>query len=487
MAGLSSTGFTVKRLTDIIASLKSRAVTEFSPFIEEVGDVVDTSDRSVLGRWINVVSVPIADLWETAQDVYSAFNIDSAQGVALEQLVALGGGSRKTPTASQAMLISYGTYNITIPDGSYVRSTTNHIFEFQEDVLLDENSAKGIQITPTVVSNSTLYSFTYQVAGSNPNPVTVSFTSSGSATTANIVAGFETEINDNHGAYISASIVDDDLLVEVADLNYICDFAGLSQFTINKAKKGTEAICTETGALKFDANTINTIQSPLVGWDSVTNPFAALDGTDLESDASLRFSYLKSKFQDGSNTYEAIYSAVSKVNGVQQIVIYENETDDDFVDPPVPAHSFHPIVLGGVDQEIAQAIWNNKPAGILSYGDVTVQIEDSAGVLHDVSFNRPTEVPIYISIAIVKDDTFPLDGADLIKQAIVDYISDFTIGQDVIFTRLFSPINSAASGFYVDNMSIDSSPTPTTSSNIVIDSDEIANISSSNISISYVS
>lgn len=487
MSGLSTTGFTVKRLTDIISSLKTRAVTEFTPFIEEVGDVVDTSDNSVLGRWINIVSVPIAELWETAQDVYSAFNIESSQGVALEQLTALGGVSRNTATASQALLVNYGTYGITIPDGSYVRSTTNHIFQFEEDVLLDENEAVAIQITPTVVSNSTLYSFTYQVAGSNPNPVTVSFTSSGSATTANIVAGFETEISTSHAAYISASVVDNDLFVTVADLNDVCDFAGLSQFTINKASKSTRSFCTETGSLKFDANTINIIQSPLVGWDSVTNPFAALAGMNLEDDASLRFRYLKAKYQDGSNTYEAIYSAVTKLNGVQQIVIYENETDDDFIDPPVPAHSFHPIVLGGVDAEIAQAIWDNKPTGILSYGDVTVQIEDSAGVLHDVSFNRPTEVPIYISIAIVKDDTFPLDGADLIKQAIVDYISDFTIGQDVIYTRLFSPINSAAGGFYVDSMAIDSSPSPTTGANITIDSDEIANISSTNIAISYVS
>ena len=49
MAGLSSTGFSVKRLNEIIASLKASAVTKFSPSLG-VGDVLDTSDNSVLGR-----------------------------------------------------------------------------------------------------------------------------------------------------------------------------------------------------------------------------------------------------------------------------------------------------------------------------------------------------------------------------------------------------------------------------------------------------
>ena len=45
MAGLSSTGFSVKRLDEIIASLKASAVTKFSPSLG-VGDVLDLTDNS---------------------------------------------------------------------------------------------------------------------------------------------------------------------------------------------------------------------------------------------------------------------------------------------------------------------------------------------------------------------------------------------------------------------------------------------------------
>ena len=46
MAGLTSTGYTTKRLNDIITSLKSKADVEFSSFLTR-GDVLDTSNNSV--------------------------------------------------------------------------------------------------------------------------------------------------------------------------------------------------------------------------------------------------------------------------------------------------------------------------------------------------------------------------------------------------------------------------------------------------------
>ena len=202
MAGLSTTGFSVKRLTDIISSLKASANTEFSGFLTG-GDVLDTTDNSVLGRWIKIIAEPLAELWETSQQVYSSFYINQATGVSLEGLCALGGVIRNTATASQALLVSYGTYGVTIPDGSYVRSAnTNKVFEFQEAIVLNETGATAIQITPTTVADSTVYSFTYKVLGSNLNPVTVTYTSGVSATTSSIVNGLMGVVNASHSTYI---------------------------------------------------------------------------------------------------------------------------------------------------------------------------------------------------------------------------------------------------------------------------------------------
>ena len=358
------------------------------------------------------------------------------------------------------------------------------MFEFQEAVVLNGTGATAIQITPTVVADSTVYSFTYKVLGSNLNPVTVTYTSGVSATTSSIVNGLMGVVNASHSAYIEATLVGADLLVQVTNQDYACDFVA-TQFTINKAKKQTLATCTETGVNLQDANTIETIQSPLVGWDTVTNPFAAIVGKVVETDAELRLRFLQAKFQDGSNTYEAIYAAILKLDGVKQVVIYENETDTAFVSPPVPAHSFYPIVLGGITTEIAQAIWNNKPAGILSYGTVTTGVADSQGILHDISFDRPTDLPIYISLSITVDSTFPTDGEDLIKASLVEYLGTLGIGEDVLYSRLYTPINSATEGFYVNSMTIGTSAAPVGTSNISVDYNKIVNISASNILVSF--
>ena len=485
MAGLSSTGFSVKRLNEIIASLKASAVTKFSPSLG-VGDVLDTSDNSVLGRWISIVADPISELWETAQATYSAFDINQATGVALEQLCALGGVVRNTESASQARLVSRGTYGITIPTGSYVRSAnTNKVFEFQENVVLNETACSAIQIIPTTVADSTVYSFTYQILGVNNAPVSVTYTSGVGATQASIINGLISAINTSHIGYITALLVDSQLQIQVTDLNFDCTF-NASQFTITKAKKATLASCTELGALPQDADTIQTIQSPLVGWDNVTNPFAAIVGADIETDAALRLRYLKAKFRDGMNTYEAIYAAILVLDGVQQIVIYENETDADFINPPVPKKSFYPIILGGVDDEIAQAIWNNKPAGILSYGTTSVTVNDSQGLPHNISFERPAAIPIYISMTLVKDNTFPSDGVQQIQDSLLTYISTLRIGEDVLYSRLYTPINGATGGFYITSLTIGTSPAPSGTSNIIVPFNNIANLSRSNVIISFI-
>ena len=351
--------------------------------------------------------------------------------------------------------------------------------------MLNETACSAIQVIPTTVADSTTYSFTYQVLGVNNSPVSVTYNSGVGATQSSIINGLISVINTSHVGFITSLLVDNQLQIQVTDLNFDCTF-NASQFTIIKAKKATNARCTETGVIQQDANTIQTIQSPLVGWDSVTNPFAAIVGADIETDAALRLRYLKAKFRDGMNTYEAIYAAILVLDGVQQIVIYENETDADFINPPVPKKSFYPIVLGGVDDEIAQAIWNNKPAGILSYGTTSVTVNDSQGLPHNISFERPAAIPIYISMTLVKDNTFPSDGVQQIQDSLLTYISTLRIGEDVLYSRLYTPINGATGGFYITSLTIGTSPAPSGTSNIIVPFNNIANLSRSNVIISFV-
>jgi Uncharacterized homolog of phage Mu protein gp47 len=81
------------------------------------------------------------------------------------------------------------------------------------------------------------------------------------------------------------------------------------------------------------------------------------------------------------------------------------------------------------------------------------------------------------------DEQFPGDGAEQVKQQIISYASNnIGVGDDVIWSRLFTPINNVP-GHQIDSMFIGTSPAPTGTSNIVIDFNQLASFESINISV----
>lgn len=246
-----------------------------------------------------------------------------------------------------------------------------------------------------------------------------------------------------------------------------------------------------TGPVIALAGTITEIDTPITGWATVTNLADADEGTDEETDVELRARRERSVAKNSQAIVDALYSTVRNIDGVTQTVVLENDTNA--VDGNgLPPHSFEVIVVGGTNVEIGDAIWLKKPAGILSHGDVTVQILDSQGLPHDISFTRPTTVDVYVEVQVTKFPSYPANGDELIKQAIVDYANGelvvgrgFSLSDDVIYTRLYTPINSIQ-GHEIDTLFIGTSPSPTGVVNIPIGVSEISNFTTANIAVTSV-
>jgi len=243
---------------------------------------------------------------------------------------------------------------------------------------------------------------------------------------------------------------------------------------------------TTPGPISALSGSITEIDTPITGWSSVTNSADAQIGTDEETDVELRARRERSVARDAQAIIDAIFAGVANIPGVTQTVVLENDTD--IVDANgLPPHSFQVIVVGGVDEEIGDTIWLKKPAGILSFGSTTVQIIDSQGIPHDISFSRPTTVDIYVTVTLNTFAEYPANGDDLIKQAIVDYANGdlvqgrgFSLADDVVYTRLYTPINSVQ-GHEITDLRIGISPSPTGTSNIPISATEISNFLNINI------
>lgn len=478
MAGVTEAGFVIKRLAGILADDRALAVQLFQDLVQP-GDIVDTSDSSALGRLISLAAPSETDLWEAAQQVYAAFDPNSATGIALDNLVAYAGLTRKEQTFTTSSILVAGDTNTLIPVGQTVSSsTTGQQFTTTSGISLAASNASGITVSVTSTQNSTAYTISYSNTTSTN---TISFTSDASATTEEILSGLQIIIAAAHPT-LTSSVVGTNLVIDRVDIFQTVAFVTSVNLGITKVRTVAEVVAVNSGELSQPANTIDTILTPILGWDSVINKVAATSGAARETDEQLRIRFRNGKFDRATNTLDSIYSALINLDNVTEVTIYENDTG--VVDANgVPAHSFLPIVVGGLSTDIASAIWDNKPIGIQSYGNTTVSINDNQTppFPHAVSFSRPNPVVIYISIDITTDVNFPANGNDIIRSNIIQYFSDnLGTGDDVIYSRLYTPINQVP-GHQVNTMTIGTVPSPVGVSNIPIAFDQIASISSVNI------
>ncbi len=217
----------------------------------------------------------------------------------------------------------------------------------------------------------------------------------------------------------------------------------------------------------------------------VSNATPPVIGTNDESDAVLRARALLSTENGATNILESLYSALLQVAGVSRVRVYVNATNGT-VDGR-PPHSYEVVIVGGADADIANAIWQNHPAGIEVFGTTTEVIVDSQGFNQSMEFTRPTLIPIIIDIVTSSTPEYPSTGDDEMKQAILDYAAgllvegeQFGIGDDVLLSRLYTALNSIP-GHNVTALQIGAPGLGT--ADLVIDEDEIADFQLVNITV----
>lgn len=195
-----------------------------------------------------------------------------------------------------------------------------------------------------------------------------------------------------------------------------------------------------------DGNTlegsVSIITNPKLGIATVTNERAFEGGRNTETDAEFRERYYLSVDFAGGVNIDAIVSEIyENVEAVIAVTGEENDTDAES-SSGLPPHSIEIVAYGGLDEDIATAIFRRKAAGIQAFGNTVVGVVDASGVSHDIGFSRPTPVNMRIKVFnLVTSSVFPLDGVEQIKKSLVSYIGANTrgglnIGQSVICVTL---------------------------------------------------
>lgn len=206
------------------------------------------------------------------------------------------------------------------------------------------------------------------------------------------------------------------------------------------------------GAIQAAANTITQISTPVRGWQTATNPLAAIEGRPVESDAELRIRQTRSVAKPSQSLWESMYAALWQLDGVRRVAGYENPTHE-YDDNGLPPHSVCYVVEGGDAEQIGQTLLLYKNPGcntvpdsatsppFPSPQDVHLTIRDYTNDHRKINFYRPKYVRIAVQVDIEPGQGWSGDIESQIKNAVAAYINALPIGSDVRYFRVSVPIN----------------------------------------------
>ncbi|MEY9979680.1 baseplate J/gp47 family protein [Lysinibacillus sp. RC79] len=179
----------------------------------------------------------------------------------------------------------------------------------------------------------------------------------------------------------------------------------------------------EYGAIgNIEPGDICIIVNPQSGINSVVNHDAFFNGQDEETDEELQDRYYDSLGKLGARRIESIEANVlDEVEGVRAAIAIENDTNEIDAEGR-PPHSIETVVLGGLDEAVAMAIFRKKGGGIQAYGQTVYTYKDGRGIIHEIGFTRATTVRVYVKVYIEKGKQYPLNGDDLVIAQIVKYV-----------------------------------------------------------------
>lgn len=468
MAGVTTTGFVPKRLNEIIASLKENAKPIFQDLVPP-GEEVDVSDTSTIGRLIGLIAPDMDELWQAAEEVYQAFDPNSATGIALDNICQYIGITRQQGRPTVLRTSVWGLTNTFLPQGQVVSDDENNRYTSTTQLTFTVSDAIGFAISPTTVVDGQENSFTIIT---EDGIYSGSYTATTGDTVETVLNAWKLQFDAYSLERVEYEVKDGKFYVFLTDyFSYITIPSVINSAVIETKKRLTFNSQVE-GDISVPLGTVKTILTPVYGWLSVDNEVSAEKGSVYETDEQLRYRFSVSKAVRSTNTSEALYSQLLELNDVEAVRIYENTSN--VVDTlGLPAHTFMAVVKGGTDTDIGEIIWNNKPMGITSHGSTSVTVRDSQNFERIVKFSRAQEVPVYVTVVVTKtDNNLPDSAQEQIRSAVVNYInSRTTFGEDVVYTRLFTPINSVP-GHQVDNLFIGTTSSPTGTSNIVMSFDQ---------------
>jgi uncharacterized phage protein gp47/JayE len=429
--GVTPDGFVRPRLPEI----RQEIVADLRARMQSAGfnGAVETRPDSITGLLIDTFAEREATLWEQAEGVYYAMYPGSATGVSLDRSVSFTGVSRYQDEPSRAYVVLYGDAGTTVRAGAQIRHrVSQNLWELAAPTQILAGAAADVTLQPLVATHTE-----YRVSIDGQ---AYAYTSGATTNLPQILAGLVTALSAS-GLAVSSDGAAVRIHTDGRSAAALAWSAALSLARLGSPALVQTAQASTEGAAEGD---LNGIVTQVDGWIAVDNLQPGVAGRLAENAAELRARYPTGLFRLGAATPPSIAPNVrDRVAGVRTVKVFMNNTDE----PDAlgrPPHSVHAVVDGGLDDEVAEALFRVVAAGIDTHGQQLVVIKDADGADQRIRFDRPEQVYVWVRCVTTllppSEQAFPPDGFQEIADNLVLVGKAFAIGEDVILQRLYGAI-----------------------------------------------
>lgn len=257
--------------------------------------------------------------------------------------------------------------------------------------------------------------------------------------------------------------------------------------------------CLTLGPVLLGIGELTQIAQTSPGWDAITNLSAAVAGSNTETRAAFELRRQQSVAINSKGTPAAIRAAVFAVDGVLDVFVYDNFTNNvvnyGATSYPLAPHSVYVGAVGGNPADIAQAVFSRKDLGCDMNGNTTVVVQDTDGYSYpypsyNIKYNIPSSLPILFAIQLANNPSLPSNIVALTKAAIIatftgaDGTQRARMGGQIFASNFYAGV--AKLGSSVSIVQIKIGTTTATLDSLSIGIDQAPTIQGSNITVTLV-
>lgn len=445
--GLTSYGFNVPALEDLIADTKQSLIQEF-------GENFNTQSNSVIDKLTTILNEREYQIILLGSAVFSSQTLAGAEGKYLDDLLGKRGIYRRGKTKGSGSVVM--EVNNTVPYSMIYDASTYSIdsgnFVFYQDVpvagniiahkILNQDLVLGSYKFQIVnLADGLMKSLDLTLTDKTPNSTILnSFLGS----IKNFIVLNTSQLNADRifiDSTAGSIYIGYNTNKELIGLNSRVDFR--STPLVGNKVITMDVIAAEAGAISREAKTVTSISPTPGGFVSMINLQEFSDGTDVETDNEYKLRAMNSAAESSAATRPAVISRLLKVEGVTKVRVFPNNTGSTDQNG-IPPYKFETVVYGGTTEDISRALYDVIALSNCTYGniyyDIPTEDDQIERIYHSKATSRQLEVRVrYVGKAL------SITEQDTIRETLKSIVDPLNISDTLYNIQLVSAVGAAIS------------------------------------------